>query len=87
MALPVMAVLTEVGHFLGEQFGMDTAMTGMAGETVFGHRRMFVDIRAALVGVAAIAELLGIIRFDHMAGQAAVGRMAGLQLTLPSMIG
>lgn len=31
MALPVMAVLTEVGHFVREQLGVDAAMTGMTG--------------------------------------------------------
>lgn len=39
---------------------------------------MFIDIRPALVGVTAVAELLGILRFDHIACQAAVGGVTGI---------
>ena len=56
---------------------MNAAVWSVADHTVFRDRRMLVNIGASLVGMAGVAEFLGIIGFDHMPGQGAVRRMAG----------
>ena len=77
MTRPGLTVLAELRYPFRQQSPVRTAMNFMTTLTILLDRCMLPDIWAALVGMALKAQFPGIVGFDHVPAQAAVGSMTG----------
>ena len=76
MAGIIMTILAQIGHLFRQQRLMPTAVGRVTDHTILCNRRMFPDKGAPLVGMALVAQLVGILGLEHMFCLSAVGVMA-----------
>ena len=82
MPRPVVAVLAEVGRGLVEELGVHRAVRVVAGRAVLLDRRVVEHVRAALVGVAAVALVVDGRLLQHRRRDRAVRVVAVAALDL-----
>src|SRR6266540_247857 len=83
VARPVVAVLAEIRRALVEELRVDRSVRVVAGQAVLLDRRVLVHEGAALVGVAAGAQLIHRLLLDHGVAQGTMGVVAAGALELP----